>query len=79
MLRSCQPTYLKLRPVHGHVYAVVVRPPLQIFLIVRVVDSVIKFFVNLIQAAKNQLFRQISTEIWSELEDVQLTSDPVKY
>lgn len=40
-------TYNKVGPIHGHVHSVIVRPPLQVLLMVRIVDRVIKLFVDL--------------------------------
>jgi len=44
--------YLELRPVHGHVDAVVVGPPPQVLLVVRVVHCVVELLVDLRQAAE---------------------------
>lgn len=40
-------TYLKLRPVHGHIDPVVVGPPLEVLLVVRVVYRVVELLVDL--------------------------------
>ena len=47
---SCSATshssHLKGRPVHGHVDAVVVAPPLQILLVVSIGNSVVELFID---------------------------------
>ena len=43
-------TYLKVRPVHGHVHSVVIWPPLEVLGMVRVANSVGQVMVNLCKA-----------------------------
>lgn len=47
--KNLKKAYLKLRPVHRHVHPMVVRPPLQVLLIVGVVYRMVQFFVYLLQ------------------------------
>lgn len=46
--------YLKLRPVHAHVDSVIKRPPLEVLVVVGVVDCVVQLFVNLWQPKQQQ-------------------------
>ena len=41
--------YLKLWPVHAHVDSVIKRPPLEVLVVVGVVDCVVQLFVDLWQ------------------------------
>ena len=43
--------YLELGPIHAHVDSVVEGPPLEILVVVRIVDCVVQFFVDLRQTA----------------------------
>lgn len=43
--------YLELGPIHAHVDAVVGRPPLEVLVVVRVVDRVVQLLVDLRQPA----------------------------
>lgn len=60
-------TYLELWPIHRHIYTVIVRPPFQIFFMVRIVNCMIEFFVYLWksvnQMKSNLLFKFFSKEI----------------
>jgi hypothetical protein len=39
--------YLELRPIHSHVYAVIVGPPFEIFLVIGIIYRVIEFLIYL--------------------------------
>lgn len=46
--------YLKLWPVHAHVDSVIEGPPLEVLVVVGVIDCVVQFFVDLRQPDQTQ-------------------------
>ena len=55
--------YLKLGPIHGHVDPVGVWPQPQVFLVVCIIHSVIKLFIDLRQSATNSS-KKVTTFNW---------------
>lgn len=70
-LDQLRKTYHERGPTHTHVDAVVVRPPLEVLLVVGVVDRVVELLVDLGQA---RILRNVHTLVYREehvLEEAQ--------
>lgn len=48
-------THLELRPIHSHVYSVIIGPPFQVFLVIGVVYRVIELLVYLREPEKTAM------------------------
>lgn len=55
-------TYYKIGPIHCHIHTMIVWPPFQVLLMVRIVDCVIEFFINLRQTGIGKREKLISMQ-----------------